>query len=279
MYSLVSASVLAIDLARHPSGAAIADAVDQVLALTPADLDALASQRPAAAEVRQRILTAAARAPQISGLMGTVIAVVEGGPPRPARAQVLVEALAETMMGTLAELLTMLQRERPLVDADPVGVQVALDGVTAAWAGRQADFDDLMLLRGPWAASLGPLPPALPRTSYSLALGTLLEAISRRTPDAWRRTAVEHDRHRGGQHWSTAMHASCQAAYDEGRLRDVARAQLAAARVLRLSGASTGHDAHAIAMAVTAAVQATCTSDLLPQEVGAALIRSWEAGS
>src|SRR5206468_8711660 len=38
VYTLLSASILAIDLARHPSGTAVADTVDRVLALTAQDL-------------------------------------------------------------------------------------------------------------------------------------------------------------------------------------------------------------------------------------------------
>jgi hypothetical protein len=72
------------------------------------------------------------------------------------------------------------------------------------------------------------------------------------------------------------MHAACRAAFEADRLVAVARAQLAAARALRLSGASTGPEAHGIAMAVTAAVQAVCTSDV---HDGRWLMSAWEAGS
>ena len=107
----------------------------------------------------------------------------------------------------------------------------------------------------------------------------LLEAVHRRTEQDWRRTVTQHSRRRGSLRWSRAVHASCRAAYDDDRLLEVARAQLAAARALRLSGASAGVDAHAVAMAVTAAVQATCTADLLPPAVLDALRTSWEAGT
>ena len=54
VYSLVSASVLACDLSRHPTGAAVADVVDRVLALGAEDLGepapavtlALAARKP-----------------------------------------------------------------------------------------------------------------------------------------------------------------------------------------------------------------------------------------
>jgi hypothetical protein len=88
VYSLVSASVLALDLARHPSGAAVADAVDRVLALTPDDVRALAEaaagseERSAAA--RARLQEACAEAPRMSTLMRGVSATVARGLPGPA---------------------------------------------------------------------------------------------------------------------------------------------------------------------------------------------------
>jgi hypothetical protein len=124
-----------------------------------------------------------------------------------------------------------------------------------------------------------PVPPALPAAPYSQALGAVLDEISRRTASQWERVAHAHRAHRGRFAWSTAMHEACQAAFEADRLVAVARAQLAAARLLRLSGASTGPASSAAAMAVTAAVQATCTRDLLEPHITAALLTPWRAGS
>ncbi|MDP9496347.1 MAG: hypothetical protein M3P46_01530, partial [Actinomycetota bacterium] len=49
MYTLLSAGVLALDLARHPSGAAVADVAERVLALTPDELTDLADAAEAGA--------------------------------------------------------------------------------------------------------------------------------------------------------------------------------------------------------------------------------------
>ncbi|MCW2670677.1 MAG: hypothetical protein JWO27_2574 [Frankiales bacterium] len=260
MYSLVSASVLACDLARHPSGAAVADVVDRVLALGGTDLGTAA---PVA--VRARVLASLAGAPRMSRLMDGVTATLAEGLPDSRTSQVLLAALTETPLGGLEDLHRML--------ADEGACQVALDAVTVAWAGREADLHDLQLLRAPWADAVDPVPPTPPEFD---GLSELLDEIARRGPRQWQRTADAHGAHRGTLAWSAAMHAACRAAFEADRLVAVARAQLAAARALRLSGASTGPEAHGIAMAVTAAVQAVCTSDV---HDGRWLMSAWEAGS
>ncbi|MCW2599018.1 MAG: hypothetical protein JWM02_847 [Frankiales bacterium] len=277
MYSLLSASVLAIDLARHPSGVAVADVVDRVLALTPRELAGL--HAPASPAVRERVLAACSDAPRMSTLMRGVAATVADGLPSVDVSRSIVAALSETMTGGLVDLLELLRREPPLHGADPDAAQVALDAVAAAWAGREADLADLAALRAPWSEGLDPVPPALPKASYDEALRSVLEEVSRRSPARWQLVADAHGAYRGALRWSTAMHEACRAAYDADRLVDVARAQLAAARALRLSGASTGVEAHAIAMAVTAAVQATCTADLIAPDVTVALLTPWQAGT
>jgi hypothetical protein len=260
VYSLVSAAVLACDLARHPSGAAVADVVDRVLVLGGTDLGT-----PAGAAVRSRVLSAVAGEPRMSRLLDGVTATLAEGIPDSRTRAVLLEALSETLVGGLADLHHMLQREG--------AGQVALDAVTVAWAGRHADLADLHELRRPWREAVDPVPPAPPRFP---GLSELLEEVSRRTARQWERTVAVHAAARGTLAWSRAMHDACRAAFSAGRLVEVARAQLAAARALRLSGVSTGADAHAVAMAVTAGVQALCTGDLLDtRELG----RAWAAGS
>lgn len=260
MYSLVSASVLACDLARHPSGAAVADVVDRVLVLGRQDLGT-----PAGAAVRERVLSSVAGAPRMSRLMDGVVLTLAEGLPESSTSAVLLEALTETPLGGLEDLHRMLAFEG--------ACQVALDAVTVAWAGRDADLHDLHELQRPWREAVDLVPPAPPRFD---GLSDLLESLARRTPSAWARTVDAHGAHRGSLAWSRAMHEACRAAFEADRLVDVARAQLAAARALRLSGASTGPDAHAVAMAVTAAVQGLCTRDLLDTRW---LMSAWEAGS
>jgi hypothetical protein len=257
---LVSASVLACDLARHPSGAAVADVVDRVLALGDADLGT-----PAAAAVRERVLSSLAGAPRMSRLLDGVTATLAEGLPDRSTSQVMISALVETPLGGLDDLHRMLELEG--------AGQVALDAVTVAWAGRQADLGDLHELQRPWREAIDPVPPAPPRIA---GLSELLEQIPHRSRQQWQRTVDAHGAQRGTFAWSEQMHEACGAAFEADRLTEVARAQLAAARALRLSGASTGPDAHAVAMATTAAVQAVCTADLLDVR---RLLSAWEAGS
>lgn len=272
MYSLVSSAVLAIDLARHPSGAAVADAVDRVLALTPAEVGRM--RTPADDRVRERVLEHCRNDARMSTLMSGVAATVAEGLPSNDHSRIIVQALNETLVGGLDDLHRMIAFE---LDTTPEALQIAQDGVTVAWAGRLASLSDLAPLRAPWVHALDPVPPALVGSPYRLQV--LLDEISRRTPQQWQRTIDAHGAHRGRLAWSNAMHEACWAAFDHGRLTVVARAQLAAARQLRLSGASTGPDAHACAMEVTAAVQATCLADVMVPSVTNALLGAWEAGS
>ena len=285
MYSLVSASVLAIDLARHPHGTLVADTVDRVLTLSAdqvADLAVLAcrhaDQRPAA---RLRLLAHCAAAPRMSTLMRGVAASVRHGPPSPAATRTIYEALTETMFGGYADIERLLRSELPLRAETlvPTGVQAALDAVLVAWAGAPdgagVPADDLGLLDDPWR-SLSPLPVCLPYAAYGGAaadLRALLEAVPRLDRSQWERLQGPPDIRLG---WAEAMHAASRAAYQSGRLVAVARAQLAAARVVRLSAVSTSPGASTAMMTVSAAVQATCLGDVLPEDVGTALRRPWE---
>jgi hypothetical protein len=238
----------------------VADVVDRVLALGPVDLGTAAR-----AGVRERVLSSVASAPRMSRLMDGVTATFADGLPDSRTAGVLLEALTETPLGGLEDLHRMLALEG--------ACQVALDAVTVAWAGRDADLHDLDELHRPWRQAIDPVPPEPPQYP---GLTDLLEEVARRTPEQWARTADAHGAHRGTRTWSRQMHEACRAAFKADRLVGVARAQLAAARALRLSGASTGPDAHAVSMAVTAAVQALCTRDLLDSRW---LLGAWEAGS
>jgi hypothetical protein len=101
--------------------------------------------------------------------------------------------------------------------------------------------------------------------------------VPRRTPEQWR-TSAEHQRRAGRSlRWSEALHVASKAAWKGDRLHDVARAQLAATRVLALT--HTGSSPYGAARVVTAAVQGVCTADLLEPAVLGALWADWEAGA
>ena len=269
MYSLVSAGVLAVDLARHPSGTAVADVVDRVLALDGNDLARLGE--PAPESVRSRVLEVCAGRQRASGALQHLATMnsLESS-------SAALTMLSEVLIGSLEDLLSLLRREPPLASAEPAAVLVALDAVTAAWAGREADFHDLAALRAPWAAGVAAAPPSLPEAPWSEPLRRLLDEVPHRTSEQWRRSVLAHRGTRATSRWSLAMHDACFAVWEADRVVDVARAQLAGARALRLSAASTGPDAQANGMVLAAAVQAVCAADLLDT---ASLIGSWSAGS
>jgi hypothetical protein len=262
MYSLLSASVLACDLARHPCGAAVADVVDRVLALSPYGPWIRVDPAPHAQRARVRSATPVRR------FTGITAAEIEEG--------TALRTLAGSLLGDLEDLLGLLSREEPLRSA-PAGVrQVALDAVTAAWAGRDADLDDLLALRRPWDALIDPVPPALPDRPWTAAVRDLLDEVPHRTDSQWARSAAAHRGGKPANRWSVAMHEACAAVAADGRVLEVARAQLAASRSLRLSRASTGVDPSAVAMVLTAAVQSVSAQDLLDTR---ALREAWDAGS
>jgi hypothetical protein len=232
MYSLASASILAIDLARHPNGAGVADVVDRALALTPEELSRL--DRPTSGALRERLVAGAEE---------------------------------ETLCGGLRGVHAMLLAELPLPAAE-----LACDAVTAAWVAPWADAEDVRALRAAWDQALGVVPAVLPESEYREDLLRLLEDVVRRDPRQWSRVAAAHARRRGQLRWSSLMHVSCRAAVEAGREREVARAQLAAARALATAGVGLAAE---VAMAVTAGVQAVCTGDLVDTSE---LQEAWLAG-
>lgn len=167
----------------------------------------------------------------------------------------------------LLAVLEALTREPPLLGAPRGAVEAALDAVAAAWLDRPR-------LREHFDSRLSSVPSALPESPYAEELRVLLEAVVRRRD--WAGVAQAHAAERGQLAWSTRMHEACLAALEAGRLLEIARAQLAAARALSLSSARDHLDFHAIAMAVTGSVQALCTGDLLDSSP---LRRAWIAGT
>ncbi len=292
MYTLLSAGVLALDLARHPSGAAVADVAERVLALTPDELtdladaaEAGAAEAGAADEARRaaargRLEARSAALPRARDVLPQVRAALTGPTDREQLAG-LGAVLTGSLLGSLPDLHALLLREAPLRAAPPAAQTAALDAVTAAWAGREAEPADVALLRGPWSQALFPVPPALPEDGYGPdgagVLRELLEQVGRRTPEQWQRTAAAQEELHRGLGWSGSVHRACVAALESDRLVATARAQLAAARALRLSSGGTLPCAGSAALAVTAAVQAVCVLDLLDVDAACLLLGPWEA--
>ena len=262
MYTLVSASVLALDLTRHPSGAQVADVLDRALALdTAAPPRVLDLERAAA---RTRLLAVAATAPRLAEALEAVSRSL-GTPDGSGAAQVLSAAL----VGRLPDLVALLERELGQERGLPQGVvDAAVDGVVAAWASADdaAGAVDVEVLSTPFAEVAGELPAAPPQSGAVRELMVLLETVARADAAQWASLDTAHGLGHSGLQWSELVHAASRAAVERGRTVDVARWQLSAVRAahsaVRLPGTSTG-----AAMSLVGAVQALAVVDVLPSDV------------
>lgn len=267
MYTLVSASVLALDLTRHPGGAAVADVVDRALALrAAAPPQALDLER---APARARLLEVAAAAPRLDEALEAVSRSL-GTPDGSAAAQVLSTAL----VGRLPDLVALLERElvheRGLPQA---AVDVVVDQAVAAWTACDdaAGADDVDVLSAPFAGVVGELPAAPPARGAVRELLALLEAVARGGTTRWAALDAAHRAAHRGLQWSELVHAASRAAVEHGRTVDVARWQLSAVRAAHsaatLPGTSTG-----AALSLVGAVQALAVADVLPTAVAEPLL-------
>ncbi len=265
MYTLVSASVLALDLTRHPGGAVVADVLDRALALEPEALRPeppvlVDLERPAA---RGRLLAVAAAAPHLGEALKAVSRSL-GTPDGSAAARVLSAAL----VGRLTDLVALVEHELgqralpgPVVDA-------VVDRVVAAWtsADAAAGTGDVERLSAPFTEVAGELPALPPQQGDADRLLALLEAVARSGAAQWAALDAAHEAGRSGLQWSELVHVASRAAAESGRVLDVARWQLSGVRAahsaVRLPGTSCG-----AALSLVGAVQALAVADLLPGPV------------
>jgi hypothetical protein len=271
----VSSGVLALDLARHPAGARVADLVERVLLLDAGELARLAEAGGRSADrgaARRRLLEVTAQAPTMADALSAVTHALRDAPDSAQVAQASA-ALASRLTGRLPDLQALLLGADPLADpATPVeAIAAVLDAVTATWlaASVRVRAEDVQTLRAPWHVAVDPFPvavaPAVPERAAADLLD-LLDRVARSTPEQWAGLDTAHEASYDALGWSSTMHEACRAAADADRTVDIARWQLAAAR----TAANTGHPRAVCApgamMSVVAAVQATCVRDLLPQE-------------
>ncbi|HWG95257.1 MAG TPA: hypothetical protein VNU66_13660 [Mycobacteriales bacterium] len=259
MHTVLSAAVLALDLARHPHGARVADVLDRALVLGAADLAELAALRdPAAPAARERLLVEAAARPTAGPVLAAVARTAAAGP----LADGVAAVLGSSLLARLDAVLRLVSRE---VGPDDDAV---LDAVAAAWTGD--DGDDARLLGAPWSRTWGERPPPPPPALRRRALCDLLEAVGGAGPDHWRALDAAHERAHAGLAWSERMHAACAAVAAAGHERDTARWHLAA---VRAAPADAGERVLPGAMmSVVAAVQAVCAGPRLDPEVSGALL-------
>lgn len=275
MYTLVSASVLALDLARHPGGAAVADVVDSALVLTGTgggpDQHVVDLGR---APSRQRLLSAADRAPRLGQALRSVsLSLAPGGPAGAAAAA--VDQLQTTLLGRLDDLVRLLEDElgvrrrlsRTVVD-------IAVDAAVAAWCAPLdgVEPDDVGTLRAPWTALVGELPARPPRTGAVPALLELLEAVVRAGDPEWRLLSAAHDVQHTGLRWSELLHLASRTAVEHDRTTDVARWQLSAVRATAACGPAATAAGPGAVMSLVGAVQALALRDVLPGPVADGLL-------
>jgi hypothetical protein len=264
VYTLVSASVLALDLVRHPNGAVVADVLDRALALdtaaAPTVLDL--GRGPA----RARLLAVAATAPRLEDALRAVTSSL-GTPDGSAAAQVLSGALVGRLPDLVALLEHELGRERGLA---PAVVDAVVDRAVAAWAGGDGDAD-VELLRAPFAEVAGELPASPPRSGAVDALLGLLEAVARSSAAQWSALEAGHETTHSGLQWSELVHVASRAAVESGRAVDVARWQLSGVRAAHSAARPPGPSCGA-AMSLVGAVQALAVADVLPASVAEPLL-------
>ena len=265
MYTLVSASVLALDLVRHPHGAAVADVVDRALALE-GELPAGAATGDRA-PARARLIDLADRAPTISEALHSVTLVASAGLAAGTVAGVS-RALQSALMGRLDDLVALLRTElgaRPGVA--PAAVELVVDRAVAAWTASDGEEGDLRVLNEAWDEAFAELPPPPPPTVGSNDLLDLLEAVARCDRRTWVALDAVHSAQHRGTSWSELVHSATRVAVAADRTVDVARWQMSAVRAAVAAGHARSTCAPGAMMSVVGAVQGLCVSDLLPHPV------------
>ena len=261
MYTLVSAGVLALDLVRHPSGAAVADVLDRALALDAAPAPAVIDLERAAA--RSRLLAVCSAAPRLDEALRAASRSL-GTPDGSAAAEVLSAAL----VGRLTDLVALLERELGRRGLQQAVVDVVVDRAVAAWAQADAAADphDLELLSAAFAEVAGELPAAPPQQGAVRELLVLLEAVARADAAHWSALETAHGAAHCGLRWSELVHEASRAAVEGDRTVDVARWQLSAVRAAH-SAVRPPATSPGAAMSLVGAVQALAVVDLLPTAV------------
>ena len=259
VYSLVNTPTLIRDLARLPSGFALAGDLLQAFALTPPDLevlDARARRSDGAGAVRRAaLLQADAGRVRAHAVLAAVRSEADehglsayGGS---------VDLLAGATIGGLDDLVRFLRHD-VLADAwaraddlavvaYPAALDIVTDGLVATYSGR-AD------LGRAWRHWCAVHPVASSAVAYPLVV------------DMVRRIDARPARPVVPAEWATYMHEACWAVHLAGRERAAAVTQLAALRAL-LDATKPAPPGHALVATVVAAVHACVVSDLLAPDV------------
>lgn len=269
MYTLVSSSVLALDLARHPHGAAVADVVDRALSLDRLDPP---TAHDGLRQARDRLALFADAAPRVSEALWGVSSAALGGL-EPARVAEASQRLQSALMGRLEDLLALLRDQLAREGLPQGAVDVVLDRVVSAWTSTDGDADDVWALRAAWDHAVADLPPPpTPPAVRTAGLLDLLEAVARSTRVQWLALDVAHEQQHRGASWSLLLHEASRAAVELDRTVEVTRWQLSAVRAAHASGHALTTCAPGAMMSVVAAVQALCVQDVVAPAVADGLL-------
>jgi hypothetical protein len=295
MYSLVSPSVLCMDLIRHENVIGLLDVLHTAIDLGPADVPALdavfrddADRTAAWAEI-ERVSGAT---PRMTDAVAAVRTHLAGGGLAGLAGGGLAERLAQTPLFGLRHLLAMTRHDvldwtwdragEVAVQRHPSAVAVVTDAVAAAYARSELSIAAYARLGGPWAQLHRDWPTALPGDEslgpQGAAVRELIDRLVRCDVDDFTRLERAATAARtAGADWARAMHNATWAAYLADRLRPAARAQLAATRSLALAGLTPLGASCGVMRVVTAAVQALVVADLLDGPTYTELVAPWEA--
>lgn len=288
VYSLVNAPTIGYDLARLPTGAAVATVLLEALAvyspsgeqadLSAFDASAVADPRRAAAWLEVSALTPEAKLGEALAAAKQVVDDAERtrqlGQFQSQALEPVMAGLASSYFGGLDDLVRFARLD--LLEGAPVHVvAMASDALAAAYGGRRLPDDARHLLGGPWIAATRSL-PAIPADlgPFAAEVGRVLDKLPLLTgPQAVvlveASCALEAD-------WSRRMHDAAWAAYLSGRLRPAASAQFQAVRGLRAAGVDPAMAARGVWNAVSGCLQAVVLHDLLDEVTYGVLVGPWE---
>jgi hypothetical protein len=286
VYTLVNAPTIGYDLARMPTGAAVATVLLEALAVRApsGDLVDLSGFDPAAADDPRRAaawLDVSSLAPtrKLGEALSAAKQVIDEATAtmrlRSHALEPVMEGLTSSYFGGLDDLLSLLRLD--ILDGAPAHVvTLACDAVAAAQGGRRLPDESRHLLGRPWIAAsrtlpaipadLGPFHESLHRVLDRLPLMTAPQLVALAETAA----ALETD-------WSRRMHDAAWAAYLSGRLRPAAAAQFQAVRGLRAAGVDAATAARGVWNAVSGCLQAVALHDMLDEVTYGVLVGPWEA--
>ncbi len=292
MYSLVSSSLLTIDLVRHSNGVELADVLERALCLTAVDMMALEAafeDSPERRDAWAAVEAATEGAPRLLGVLASARdAFIDGTPPVGALRRIGHE-LSVTPMGSLYELVAMVERdvlewtrERHgdlVVQQHTHGVAAVRDAIAAAYARLIVAPEHITTLTESWHAVFGDMPAVGTGGEYGPQTDVVRRAVdlvSRLRPEDFADLNSTYWRaYRPETGWATAMHAASWAAVISDRLRPVAASQLALLRALLLAGLPAAVGASGVMMAATAAMQAVVLADVLDESTYDSLTGAW----